>query len=84
MEVLGATFEFAGYVYARLTAAFVVHETLPDRTPAVPDLQSAWVLLPYCAAVRLNYVLRSVRPKLTEPFVERHGNAVWCCLSRIL
>ena len=76
VEVLGTPLGSLEFVQARLRAKLSEHESLLERIPAVPDLQSAWVLLSYCAAARANYALRSIRPELTEEFAGEHGNAM--------
>ena len=49
------------------------HATLLERIPAVPDVQSAWLLLLHCAQARANFLLRGVQPSLSAPF---------CCKTR--
>ena len=39
-----------------------------ERIPLVRDVQSAWLLLLFCAATRANYGLRTARPDLTLQF----------------
>ena len=60
------------------------HQTLLDRIPEVPDVQSAWLLLSYCAAARANFFLRSVDPDESEEFAQAHDEGVWRCFSRIM
>ena len=60
------------------------HQTLLDRIPLVPDVQSCWALLLHCAAARANYFIRVVPPELSEEFATSHDNALWMCLSRVL
>ena len=50
------------YVRAHLQDIVDSHQVLLGRIPAVPDLQSAWVLLLYCASTRANYFLRVCLP----------------------
>ena len=51
-------------VKAQLMARRADHDVLLERILAVPDLQAAWLLLSYCASVRANFALRTVRPDL--------------------
>ena len=46
--------------------------------PEVPDTQSAWLLLSYCAA-RANLHLRAVSPQRAEQFAAAHDEGVWQC-----
>ena len=50
----------------------------------VKDMQSAWLLLSFCAATRANFLLRSVRPELTDEFASCHYENVTKCLAEIL
>ena len=56
------------YVRAHLQDIVDTHQVLLSRILAVPDLQSAWVLLLYCAATRANYFLRVCFPGSAESF----------------
>ena len=46
-------------------------------------MQSAWLLLSYCAAARANFFLRSVGPDDSEE-AQAHDEGVWRCFSRIM
>ena len=59
-------------------------ETLFHRIPLMDDTQACWLLLLMCAATRVNFWLRAVRPELSESFAERHDTNVWMCLRSIL
>ena len=48
------------------------------------DLQSAWVLLSYCAAARANFWLRTTSPEHTEAFAQEHDRGIWRCLCQLL
>ena len=60
------------------------HATLFDRIPWVNDPQAAYFLLLMSGSTRANFLLRTVRPDLTEEFAIRHDSAVWRCLCTIL
>ena len=60
------------------------HATLFDRIPWVNDPQAAYLLLLMSGSTRANFLLRAVRPDLTEQFAIRHDSAVWRCLCTIL
>ena len=45
----------------------------------IPDTQSAWLLLSFCAAARANFFLRGVNPDFAA-----HDHGVWQCFCRIL
>ena len=48
------------------------------------DPQAAYLLLLMSGSTRANFLLRTVRPDLTEEFAIRHDSAVWRCLCTIL
>ena len=67
-----------------LTAKIREHEQLLSRIPAVPDLQSAWSLLVHCATARATFLLRVVRPEMTQRFASAHDAQPWECLCHLL
>ena len=72
------------YILSQLEQKADEHEELLRRIPAIQDVQSAWLLLLYCAVPRANYWFRTVQPELTAAFAERHDKDVWTCLCEIL
>ena len=42
----------------------------------IPDIQSAWLLLLYCACPRCNHTLRTVSPRLKDLYAQGHGAAI--------
>ena len=52
--------------------------------PAVQDLQSALLLLLYCAGTRASYLLRAIPPEQVMEFATNHTASVQECLTRIL
>ena len=48
------------------------------------DLQSAWLLLLFCANTRATYSLRGVPPAETEQFAAAHDSATWQCFTQLL
>ena len=59
-------------------------DTLLQRIPAVPHLQSAWLILLLCGAPRATYLLRILPPCHTHAFAREHDAAVLRCLGRLL
>ena len=55
VRVLGAPIGSSEEVLAQLNAKSREQRLLFQRIPAVPDLQSAWLLLLFCGATRANY-----------------------------
>ena len=45
--------------------------------PQLPDLQCAWLLLLFCAAIRAQHLLRTVPPSQSAAYAEAHDHAVW-------
>ena len=84
IRILGTQLGRPEYVDAQLRATTEKHQTLLQRIPAVPDVQSAWSLLLQCASSRANYLMRVIRPELVKSFAERHNVGLWKCLADIL
>ena len=63
VKVLGAPIGHPAFVAAQLSAVAEHQATLLQRTPLMPDLQSAWLLLLHCAGARATYFLRVVNPE---------------------
>ena len=60
------------------------HSTLLQRIPAIQDLQAEWLLLLYCASPRCKYLLRMLRPEITQPFAQAHYTAITLALAQLL
>ena len=84
MKVLGAPLGQPAYVQAHLEARAEEEQSFLDLIPDMPDLQSAWVLLLYCAAPRANHLLRMLPPSQSEGYARQHDTAVRGCLSTLL
>ena len=84
VRVLGVPVGHPSYVRVQLSEIQHDHQTLLDRIPSLPDLQSSWLLLLHCASARANYFLRVVPPVLAEEFAREHDRSLWRCLCRIL
>ena len=64
-----------------MTAA---HQPLLNALTTLPDLQTSWLLLLYCASPRAHYALRGIRPDLTGTYATAHDAAVLACLAQLL
>ena len=84
LKVLGVPLGHPDFVLKFLEAKIAEHRVLLERIPLVPDTQSAWLLLSFCAAARANFYLRAVNPDLTDQFAAAHDDGVWECLCRTL
>ena len=84
VRVLGIPIGHEEFVQAELRATTVKHQTLVERIPLVQDLQSAWLLLLFCANTRATYSFRGVPPAETEEFAAAHDVATWQCFTRLL
>ena len=83
-KVLGVTIGHPDFVEEFLARITREHELLFERIPAMEDLQSAWLVLLFCAAPRANFWLRSVRPELVQQFAASHDANTWGCLARMI
>ena len=64
LRILGTPLGHPEYVHDQLRRASADHRLFLERIPAVQDLQSAWLLLSYCAGTRANNLLRSIPPPM--------------------
>ena len=83
-KVLGVPIGHPDFVEEFLARKTREHELLFERIPAMEDLQSAWLVLLFCAAPRANFWLRSVRPELVQQFAASHDANTWGCLARLI
>ena len=83
-KVLGAPIGHRDFVAEFLDKKSREHEVLFDRIPAMEDLQSAWLVLLFCAALRANFWLSMVRPEMVAQFAETHDANMWVCLARLI
>ena len=72
------------FVRSHLAKKSVKHDQLVEKILLVPDLQSAWILLLYCAATRANYVLRVVHTSLSTTFAKHHDASLRRTLAHLL
>ena len=84
MKILGTLLGHPQFVQSFLRATNEAHAVLVDRIPAIPDLQSAWLVLLFCASSRANYLLSALHPAATQEFASVHDNASRVCLSHLL
>ena len=84
LRILGTPLGHPEYVRNQLQRVSASHRLLLERIPAVQDLQSAWLLLLYCAGTRASYLLRAIPPEQVLEFATNHTASVQECLTRIL
>ena len=82
--VLGSPIGSRAFIADKLAQKLLEHDRLLQRIPHVPHLQSAWLLLLYCAAPRCVYLLRTLAPTDTADFAAQHDTAVRSCLATLL
>ena len=77
IRVLGLPIGTDEYIQADLTRLHAKQQPLLEAIPTIPDLQTSWLLLLYCASPRAHYALRGLHrldPRL------RH--CPWCEMLR--
>ena len=84
LVVLGSPLGSHAFTQAFLAEKRASQDTLLQRIPAVPHLQSAWLILLLCGAPRANYLLRILPPCHARAFARKHDAAVLRCLGRLL
>ena len=84
IRVLGIPVCHVDYVQAQLQSTMEKHRTLFIRLQSVQDLQSAWLLLLFCANTRATCSLRGVPPAEVVEFAATNDEACWQCLMKLL
>ena len=84
IRVLGISIGHVDFVEAQLRGTTEKHRVLYERILQVQDLQSAWLLLLFCANSRATYSLRGIPPAETAQFARAHDNATWSCFTTLL
>ena len=83
--VLGSPIGSREFIATKLAQRLEEQDRLLSRIPLVPNLQSAWLLLLYCAAPRSTYLLRTLSPADTADFAAySHDAAIQHCLAQML
>ena len=83
-KVLGIPLGASRFRATVLGGKIAEHRVLLERIPEVPDTQSAWLLLSFCAAARANFFLRGVNLDHAKWFAAAHDQGVWQCFCRIM
>ena len=85
LRVLGLPIGTDEYIQEELAKLHAKQQPLLEAIPtAIPDLQTSWLLLLYCAAPRPRYALRGLRPDLTREFATTHDQNIQHCLAQLL
>ena len=84
VTILGTPLGRAEFVEGQLAEKIEEHGILLDRITKVTVLQSAWLLLLFCAASRANYVLRVVHLENSFQFAIHHNARIRQCLENLL
>ena len=84
LKTLGCPVGHPDFVQDQLSKLADRHDVLLRRIALVEDMQSAWLLLVYCAAARANFFQRSVSPGQISTFASHHGDQIWACLCMLL
>ena len=83
VKILGTPVCDPEYVKAMLSRKTEEYRVFLEHIPNVDDLQSAWLLLLFCASTRANYLIRNVQPELVVEFAQRHEARIWQRLCQI-
>ena len=84
LVALGVPCGHPAYVATQLQATRAKQDSLLQGILSLPDLQSAWLLLLFCASPRCCHLLRSLPPVASLAFAEAHDAAVAACLADLL
>ena len=84
LRVLGLPIGTDEYIQEELAKLHAKQQPLLEAIPTIPDLQTSWLSLLYCAAPRPHYALRGLRPDLTREFATTHDQNIQHCLAQLL
>ena len=68
----------------RPLTALLPKTTCSRKLERLPDLQSTWLLLAFCAAPRAQHLLRNIPPADILPYARAHDDAVWAIVQGLL
>jgi len=83
VKVLGAPVGSPEYVQRFCDNVVEEKAKLLDLLPKLPSLQSAWLLLYFCAVPRINHLLRTVPPQHVRVAARAHDANVLNCFQKI-
>ena len=72
------------FVQAQLVSTTKKHATLYQRIQSVQDMQSAWLLLLFCANTRVKCSLWDIPPNEVAEFAAAHDETSWWCFTKLL
>ena len=75
--ILGAPVGSPEFVQRFLGNRYAVQARFWERLKQVPDLQTAWLLLLYCANPRANHLIRAISPDLVADYARAHDDGLW-------
>ena len=81
---LGVPIGHTEFVRRTLAARLEEERRLLHELPELPDMQSAWLLLLYCASPRAQHALRTVPPLDSATYAAEHDRAIWATLHHLL
>ena len=84
LKILGCPVGHPDFVQDQLSNLSDRRDVLLGRIAMVEDLQSAWLLMVYCAAARANFFLLSVSVGQISTFASHHDDQTWACLCTLL
>ena len=84
LVALGVPCGHPAFVAAQLQLTRAKQDQLLQGIRTLPDLQSAWLLLLFCASPRCTHVLRALPPVASLAFAESHDAAIAACVVDLL
>ena len=84
LKVLGTPLGTAAFVHKLGDKRLQDERSFWEQLKKLPDLQSAWLLLAYCASPRYNYNTRTLPPTLAKRYARGHDKGMWKTLVALL
>ena len=82
--ILGTPVGSPEFVQRFLDNRLTVQSRFWDRVKEVPDTQSAWLLLLYCAVPRANHLIRALPPESVAAYARAHDDGIWATFLDII
>ena len=82
--ILGTPVGSPAFVQRFLGNRLEVQSRFWERLKQVPDLQTAWLLLLYCAVPRANHLIRAIPPDVVAEYARAHDDGIWTTFLDII
>ena len=83
IKVVGTPFGHPEFIAEFARELFLKHDKLHEGIIKMPSLQSSWLLLYYCAVPRINFLLRTLPPPVSNSIAILHDSRIFSLLCKV-